>query len=361
MEYRYTDDNESDGMSQASSHQPSVHTNVHLRVSSRHLALASTIFCGMLDSGCKEASMLQMNGSVVIPLPEDDPDALIILLDIIHGKTRRVPHYLGFGQLIKLASLIDYYQILEAVDMWFDVWLFDFDFEIGDSCQEPGKYVHGIAMKHLWLSWVFRKSNEFSTITRALQHLGEVDAEWEEVYGVDSELEQEEADKLPIPQTILGRYMKPPLLNSLLWARNDTRIDAIQSRRDKAKSDAIGVIHNLISQYSGPGFMCTNRHYCEAKKTACDATVLGSLIRGASQLQILPARKEYEGSFSRLIKEIKGIKIFTTCNLIEGYANDNDIHRIQASIDVKLTEISNNLIGLQLIDFISSHSSSVSI
>jgi hypothetical protein len=57
---------------------------IRMLVSSRHLMLASPVFKAMLQhSNFKEGQELHVNGKVEIPLPDDDPEAFKILLDII--------------------------------------------------------------------------------------------------------------------------------------------------------------------------------------------------------------------------------------------------------------------------------------
>jgi hypothetical protein len=57
---------------------------IRMLVSSRHLMLASPVFKAMLQhSNFKEGEELHSTGKVEVPLPDDDPDAFKILLDII--------------------------------------------------------------------------------------------------------------------------------------------------------------------------------------------------------------------------------------------------------------------------------------
>jgi hypothetical protein len=65
----------------------------------------------MLGNGnFKEGDALRSNGSVEIPFPEDNPDAFLILLKIIHGMTRQVPHDMDFEMMNEIAILVDKYQ-----------------------------------------------------------------------------------------------------------------------------------------------------------------------------------------------------------------------------------------------------------
>jgi hypothetical protein len=63
---------------------------VRMRVSSKHLMLASSVFRAMFQGEFKEGNALRSTGSVEKELHDDHPEALLILMDIIHGRTRRV-------------------------------------------------------------------------------------------------------------------------------------------------------------------------------------------------------------------------------------------------------------------------------
>jgi hypothetical protein len=57
---------------------------IRMLVSSRHLMLASPVFKAMLQySNFKEGEELHANGRAEVPMPDDDPVAFKILLDII--------------------------------------------------------------------------------------------------------------------------------------------------------------------------------------------------------------------------------------------------------------------------------------
>jgi hypothetical protein len=78
---------------------------VHFRCSSRHMILASPCFRSMLDSDSfSEGSTLRSEGSVEIPFPEDNPDAFLIILRIIHGMTRQVPREVDLEMLTEIES-----------------------------------------------------------------------------------------------------------------------------------------------------------------------------------------------------------------------------------------------------------------
>ena len=46
-----------------------------------------------------------------------------ILMDIIHGRTRRVPKTIDLDTLAKISVLVDCYDCVEVVEMVSDIWI----------------------------------------------------------------------------------------------------------------------------------------------------------------------------------------------------------------------------------------------
>jgi hypothetical protein len=137
---------------------------IYLRVSSRHLILASAMFRTMLSSDkFSEGRSLHSEGNLIIKLP-DDPAALIILMYIVHGMTRKVPRHVPLDTLARLASLVSYYQLHEAVELFSDTWIANLKQKAFPRTRVPD------AIPWLFVSWVFQKENEFEKITRILEH-----------------------------------------------------------------------------------------------------------------------------------------------------------------------------------------------
>ncbi|KAJ5124566.1 uncharacterized protein N7515_008391 [Penicillium bovifimosum] len=91
-------------------------------VSSRHLALASPYFKAMLRDCWAEGSTLLERGSAEIPVKECKPDTLLIVLNLIHGRHRRVPQKLSLQQLTDIAVATDFFQCHEAVEIAASNW-----------------------------------------------------------------------------------------------------------------------------------------------------------------------------------------------------------------------------------------------
>ena len=101
--------------------------NLSVKVSSKHLALASPVSKAMFSSGLKESSQLQRGGATQVLLPEDCPEGMAILLYILHGKFRLLPAKMTPHLLIQIALMVDKYHLHESVEplacTWFeDVW-----------------------------------------------------------------------------------------------------------------------------------------------------------------------------------------------------------------------------------------------
>jgi hypothetical protein len=135
-------------------------TEVRMLVSSKHMMLASPVFKAMLEgSTFKEGKELNMSGKVEVPLPDDEPTALEIILNIIHGRNRRVPKKVSFKTLTNIEILVDKYQMVETVEAYSDYWISclrkdmpeDFD------CEREIEFYRWIM-----ISWVFWKSDSNS-------------------------------------------------------------------------------------------------------------------------------------------------------------------------------------------------------
>jgi len=155
---------------------------IRMRVSSRHLTLASTYFERMLRSKWKEGHTLASNGSVSIPVMDCDPQSLMILMNIIHGHTRKVPRSVSLDMLARIAVLVDYFECAEAAELFTDTWI--------DHLKEPLPTTYGRSLI-LWtcVAWVFRKPAVFTRVTAVAQK---------------QSYEPIQTLGLPIPQNIVG-------------------------------------------------------------------------------------------------------------------------------------------------------------
>lgn len=124
---------------------------VRMLVSSRHLCLASSTFRTMLQGpwheGCSNDEPTRQ-----ITTTEWDAEALLIVLDMVHGHHRAVPRSISLEMLAKIATIVDYYNCHEVTEVFVDHWI------LGLENNLPFSY--GIECV-LWLSvsWVFSRAD----------------------------------------------------------------------------------------------------------------------------------------------------------------------------------------------------------
>jgi hypothetical protein len=160
-------------------------SETQLRVSSRHLILASPYFRFALNGPWKEATSVSADGCRNISADDWDPEAFLILMHIIHGHNRQVPRLVGLELLAKIAALVDYYECYEAVEVFAELWLLG----LKSHSELPSQVGRDLVL-WLFISWVFADADIFTSVTStALQKsLGPLPT-W----------------GLPIPQRIVGK------------------------------------------------------------------------------------------------------------------------------------------------------------
>jgi hypothetical protein len=133
---------------------------IRLRVSSRHLTLASHYFATALNGPWREAAPASTDLSRQIFADDWDPEALLILMHIIHGRNRQVPRLIDLELLAKVAVLVDYYKCYEAVELFVELWLQ----ELKGKLPLPNQVCRELI---LWLcvSWVFGDADLFTSVT----------------------------------------------------------------------------------------------------------------------------------------------------------------------------------------------------
>ncbi|KAI1139120.1 hypothetical protein F5Y05DRAFT_403713 [Hypoxylon sp. FL0543] len=96
---------------------------VKFRLSSKHLALASKYFKSLLQGPWKEGTEIHSDGCRHVEAQDWDENAMVILMQVIHGLNRKVPRSVTLEMLAKIAVLVDYYKCHEAVMLWSDIWI----------------------------------------------------------------------------------------------------------------------------------------------------------------------------------------------------------------------------------------------
>ncbi|KAL6919029.1 hypothetical protein ACHAPO_004142 [Fusarium lateritium] len=137
-----------------------VDSEVRMRVSSRHLILASQTFKAMLEGPWSEGasssqSVRQINTS------EWDAMAFAIVLDIIHGRHRGIPEDMTLGLVTRIATIVDYYGFHEALYVYRKSWLSE-NLEV----KAPTDELSDASLLCLYAAWVFSDKVTMSSMAR---------------------------------------------------------------------------------------------------------------------------------------------------------------------------------------------------
>ncbi|KAI1100523.1 hypothetical protein F4804DRAFT_318776 [Jackrogersella minutella] len=138
-------------------------------LSSRHLVLASDYFKRILKGPWKEGISAPSDGRRHVDAEDWDEDAMLILMQVIHGRNEKVPRSITLEMLGKIAVLVDYYQCHEAIMIWSDIWTNGYDVSLPATCESDKERI-------LWIlvAAVFGKETLFQIATKvALEHCSE--------------------------------------------------------------------------------------------------------------------------------------------------------------------------------------------
>jgi hypothetical protein len=130
--------------------------------------------------------------------------------------------------------------------------------------------------------------------------------------------------------------------NHELGAIQDIRIDGIES--------LIKVIHDLITKYSGAKKICHRDN-----GFACDAILLGSLLKRSAKMGIWPHPKyPYPGlTFKTLADQIRGMELLDDCRQSGNrYYSSAGSHGIKSSIEESIRSLEDSMCGLKLGSFL---------
>ncbi|KAK2045210.1 hypothetical protein LZ31DRAFT_464818 [Colletotrichum somersetense] len=132
---------------------------VKFLLSSRHLILASRYFSAKLNGTWKEATPHAIDRRYHLEASDWDPEALLILMNVIHGRTRSVPRHVDCEMLAKLAVLIDYYDCHEVIELFTSMWIDALKNQLPSECSRD-------LVLWLLIAYVFHRDGIFANVTK---------------------------------------------------------------------------------------------------------------------------------------------------------------------------------------------------
>ncbi|KAK2062937.1 hypothetical protein LY76DRAFT_535898 [Colletotrichum caudatum] len=143
------------------SHDTNAHREFEIKflLSSRHLILASRYYDKKLKGTWEEATSHRADGRYHLEASDWDPDALLILMNVIHGRTKSVPRRVDCEMLAKIAVLVDYYDCHEVVEVFASVWIDALKKQLPSECSRD-------LVLWLLIAHVFQQDEIFANITK---------------------------------------------------------------------------------------------------------------------------------------------------------------------------------------------------
>ncbi|MCJ1451272.1 hypothetical protein MMC28_001608 [Mycoblastus sanguinarius] len=128
-------------------------------VSSVVLCFASPVWKAMFDpQGHFMEATNSSTGTKEFRFEGDDPDALLILLQIAHLQFRKLPESLDYERLLNLAILCDKYDTVELIRPWVAKW----EWPSKDFANKPGHE------EWLFIAWAFGDTSTYEVLAKSL-------------------------------------------------------------------------------------------------------------------------------------------------------------------------------------------------
>ncbi|RBR18883.1 uncharacterized protein FIESC28_05805 [Fusarium coffeatum] len=205
-------------------------TEVCMLVSGKHLELASPIFKTMITGPFAEGQA-DPSGIRNITASDWDPEAFKIILTIIHGYHRDVPRLVSLEMLVKVAMIVDYYQCLESVEVYTDMWLeglrSDFPKVYGRDC-----------ILFLFTSWALSKQADVLEEINVARQSSLAEA-FSAMYELLDRLQEEDECSFECSSLLLGVLTKELKRRGILHPRLDPPFERFSIEGFKNMIDAL--------------------------------------------------------------------------------------------------------------------------
>lgn len=135
-------------------------TEFRLRLSSKHLVLASPRLRKMYYGDWKEATDRDEDGLLTWRVGDlFDPAVFITVMNVIHGRNRELPRVVNLELLAKIAVVTDYLMCHESMEVLSVVWMNELKGSLPDT------YCRDLIL-WIMISFIFRDQDAFSSATR---------------------------------------------------------------------------------------------------------------------------------------------------------------------------------------------------
>ncbi|PON24630.1 hypothetical protein TGAM01_v206560 [Trichoderma gamsii] len=134
---------------------------IKMQLSSKHLKLASDYFRTMMAGNNWKESTPKDGFSFSVTANGWNEEALLTVMRILHGRTKVIPRTISLEKLAKIAVVIDYYNLHEAIDFSAKEWIY--------NLKEPPPTSFGRTLLLRFLvSWVFSEVYTFRQLSKII-------------------------------------------------------------------------------------------------------------------------------------------------------------------------------------------------
>ncbi|KAK3382141.1 hypothetical protein B0T24DRAFT_564082 [Lasiosphaeria ovina] len=239
---------------QKSKAAPPPSPGLRIKVSSKHLTLASRVFKSKLAA----SPGTQSDGRVHLTFGDGlfDPKAVTAVLNAVHARGRKVPRAVDLETLANITLVVDKFGLLDAIDVYADRWVD----ALLDSL--PAAHPRDLTL-WVYISHVFRRADVFKTATKLV------------------------AAHATGPIRDLGLPLREKLIKHL------------DAQRQDLVGQAVAAVHGTLDELTGGSAACAAYH--------CDALLLGELVKTlhAARLVWPPPAKPFTGvSFAGVVEAV---------------------------------------------------------
>ncbi|KAK8223642.1 hypothetical protein HDK90DRAFT_97554 [Phyllosticta capitalensis] len=219
-------------------------------VSSKAMSMACVAWNSMLNGSFKEAQ--PTSGEREVELPDDDPAALEVLLNIAHLRFDWVPSWLYFNVLLQVTVLTDKYDMTRLIRPWATSWF--------QTAQRLVSVTQSGYEEWLWIAWELGQTHTFETLATHLVKSVRVDNNGNCTTNTG---------KLLDPCRSTGQQFPPGIIESL------------QQARLKVISDLLEIYYSTLDKFIGQNLVgssiCQGTLNDRGHRQECDELTFGSL------------------------------------------------------------------------------------
>ncbi|KAI1504913.1 hypothetical protein F5X99DRAFT_370270 [Biscogniauxia marginata] len=259
------------------------------RVCSKTLSRSSPVMKKMLYGGFAE-SKPPGDQPWTVHLPEDNPEALEVLLNIIHSRFDRVTSkVINIDDLYNITILTDKYDLTRMLQPWVEKWRDGAGMNESSLTGSLSESKH--LEKKLWITWDLGDLKNFELLVGRIASICEIDS--------NGKLTRLHMGKKKI-STWFHNVTEPPDIQELIV---NTRMRKIEDLLARMNMTVAGLI-----QWA-PGELD-----CKQGISSCNATILGSIIRSLAKdgLWPIPDPSKFNKSVTYLLKLLKLLDISTS-------------------------------------------------